>query len=322
VVRDKPYTSGLPKNTLLVLVAVTLTAGLLYLGVSLWVGFGDVVAALREVGAWSLLGVLAASLSSYALGFVRWQAYLRLLGHPVPNAKSLSIYLGSFALAMTPARSGELLRGVFLQKYGVPFPASFAAFAAERVIDLLAMVLLVAAGLWSYAPARPMMFVVVSGSVAVLVVLNLPNALQKFRSWAHSRLPKRLSGVVLGLVDTALHFRSLFGPRGIGLGLGLGLLIVALEGLGLFILLMSLDSGIGLLTALAIYGFSLLAGALSFLPGGVGGFEAAMILLLTANGLAEAQALAVTLLLRLGTLWFAVLLGIVVLPRIARALGS
>jgi uncharacterized membrane protein YbhN (UPF0104 family) len=64
-----------------------------------------------------------------------------------------------------------------------------------------------------------------------------------------------------------------------------------------------------------MYGCSLNAVALNFLPG-VGGFEAAMILLLTAHGLAEAQAVAVTLLLRLGTLWFCGVAGVFVLPRV------
>jgi glycosyltransferase 2 family protein len=310
--------SSLPKNTLPVLIVVIVLSALAYLGVSLWAGFENVLQAVRDVGVVGLAGVFVASLTSYALGFVRWQGYLKLLGYTVPRLQNLNIYLGSFALAMTPARSGELLRGVFLQKYGVPFPASLAAFAAERIIDLLAMALLVAIGLWTYAPARPMMLVVVIGICAVVTLLNLPKFLQALRGFAETKLPNKVSGVATGLVDAALNFRNLFNVWGLGYGLSLGLLIVAAEGLGLYILLQSLGSDVGLFTALAIYGFSLLAGALSFLPGGIGGFEAAMILLLTANGLSEAQAVAVTLLIRVGTLWFAVLLGIVLLPRVAQ----
>jgi glycosyltransferase 2 family protein len=321
MVRKKPKTNTptLPKNTMTILIVVVVLAALAYLAVSLWAGLGEVMKAVRDVGPLGLLGVFAASFCSYILGFVRWEGYLKLLGYTVPRLQNLNIFFGSFALAMTPARSGELLRGVFLQKYSVPFPASFASFAAERIIDLLAMALLVAIGLWTYAPARPMILLVVLGILAVVAILNLPKFLQTLRTFAASKLPQKLSGVATGLVDTALNFRNLFGLRGSGFGLSLGLLIVAAEGLGLYILLQSLGSGIGLFTALAIYGFSLLAGALSFLPGGVGGFEAAMILLLTANGLSEAQAVAVTLLIRLGTLWFAVLLGIILLPRVGRS---
>jgi uncharacterized protein (TIRG00374 family) len=310
--------SSLPKKTLPILIAVVVISALVYLAVSLWAGFGNVVQAVKDVGVFGLAGALLASLTSYALGFVRWQGYLKLLGHSVPRAKNLSIYLGSFALAMTPARSGELLRGLFLQKYGVPFPASLAAFAAERIIDLLAMALLVTLGLWTYSPARPMIFVVVLGVVTVITLLNLPKFLQALRTFAETKLPAKLSRIAVGLLGAALNFRSLFRLQGLGYGLSLGLFIVAAEGIGLYLLLQSLGSGISLFTALAIYSFSLLAGALSFLPGGVGGFEAAMILLLSANGLAEAQAVAVTLLIRVGTLWLAVLIGILLLPRVAK----
>jgi uncharacterized protein (TIRG00374 family) len=52
-----------------------------------------------------------------------------------------------------------------------------------------------------------------------------------------------------------------------------------------------------------------LAGALSFLPGGLGGAEAVMGVMLVAFGADGAAAVAITLLCRIATLWFAVALG-------------
>ncbi len=54
----------------------------------------------------------------------------------------------------------------------------------------------------------------------------------------------------------------------------------------------------------------MLAGAVSFLPGGLGGAEAAMLTLLIYGGLELPEAAAVTLVIRITTLWFAVLLGL------------
>lgn len=307
-----------PKNTLAVLISVIVVAAVAYMVLSLRAGFDDVVRAVRDIGVAGLLvGVIATSLASYSLGFLRWQKYLKLLGYRVPACENLKIFLGSFALAMTPARSGEILRGLFLRNYGVPFPVSFAAFVAERIIDLLAMSLLVAIGLWSYTPARPLILLVGLGISAVVVILNLPSILQTLRS-AALKLPLRFRSLAVGMVDTALNFRSLFGFKGSSYGLAMGVCIVALEGFGLYMLLQSLGADIGFFRSLAIYGFSLLAGALSFLPGGMGGFEAAMLLLLTSSGLNEAQSVAVTLLIRLGTLWLAVLVGMGVLTSLAK----
>jgi uncharacterized protein (TIRG00374 family) len=64
--------------------------------------------------------------------------------------------------------------------------------------------------------------------------------------------------------------------------------------------------------AMVIYAATTIAGALSFLPGGLGVTEGAMTLLLvrSAAHLDEATATAATLLTRFATLWFAVVLGL------------
>jgi len=54
----------------------------------------------------------------------------------------------------------------------------------------------------------------------------------------------------------------------------------------------------------------MLAGAISFLPGGVGGAEAVMAAMLVAAGAPEAKAVAATVIIRLATLWFAVAIGV------------
>jgi len=58
-----------------------------------------------------------------------------------------------------------------------------------------------------------------------------------------------------------------------------------------------------------IYSVSVLAGALSFIPGGLGSTEAVMVLLLTLVGVNTPAAIAATLICRLATLWFAVIIG-------------
>lgn len=63
--------------------------------------------------------------------------------------------------------------------------------------------------------------------------------------------------------------------------------------------------------AIFVYALSMLAGALSFMPGGLGGAEAVMVSLLVWKGLSSADAIAATILIRLATLWFAVVIGAV-----------
>ena len=92
-------------------------------------------------------------------------------------------------------------------------------------------------------------------------------------------------------------------------GLGLGVLSWGLEGFSLY--LVARDAGVGLsvATGIGIYAIAVLAGALSFLPGGLGSAEAVMGMLLMAFGADGPSAVAITLLCRIATLWFAVALG-------------
>ena len=52
-------------------------AALGYLGLSLWAGWRDVVAAVVQVGPWVLAGLLALSLVNYLLRFLRWAGAMR-----------------------------------------------------------------------------------------------------------------------------------------------------------------------------------------------------------------------------------------------------
>ena len=61
---------------------------------------------------------------------------------------------------------------------------------------------------------------------------------------------------------------------------------------------------------MSIFALAMVAGALTFMPGGIGGAEAVMILMLKATGMGDAEAITGTLLCRLATLWLAVGLGL------------
>ena len=67
------------------------------------------------------------------------------------------------------------------------------------------------------------------------------------------------------------------------------------------------------LLAAAVYALSMLAGAASFMPGGLGGAEAAMGFMLLTLGLSGPDAVSATLICRIATLWLAVVIGLVAL---------
>ena len=289
-------------------------AALGYLGLSLWAGWREVVAAVVQVGPLVLVGLLLLSLVNYLLRFVRWARYLKLLDAPVPWRINLDAYFSGFALTTSPGKVGEMLRSVLLKPHGVPHPASVAAFFAERVSDLLAILVLAAVGLWAYAPARPVVGLALAAVVVALLLVQWTALITAIDRWAQAK-PQKWARLVVKLCEVVLHFRRCFSLPAMSMGLTLGIVAWFAEGLGFWWLLVALDHPLPMSTAVFIYAFAMLVGALSFLPGGLGGSEAAMIALLALNGFPEASAVTATLICRLATLWFAVGLGAMFLAR-------
>ena len=310
-VSSLPLSSRLPLRAVFWSVAL---AALGYLGLSLWAGWRDVVAAVVQVGPLVLIGLLALSLANYLLRFVRWARYLALLDAPVAWRINLDAYFSGFALTTSPGKVGEMLRSVLLKPHGVPSAASVAAFFAERVSDLLSILVLAAVGLWAYAPARPVVGLALAAVVVALLLVQWTALIAAIDRWAQAK-PQKWARFVVKLCEVILHFRRCFSLPAMSMGLAFGVVAWFAEGFGFWWLLQALGHPLPMSTAVFIYAFAMLVGALSFLPGGLGGSEAAMIALLALNGFPEASAVTATLICRLATLWFAVGIGALFLAR-------
>lgn len=110
----------------------------------------------------------------------------------------------------------------------------------------------------------------------------------------------------LTLLDTS---RRLLTPAPFVIGLGIAIVSWACEGWALYLVLDGFGLAVPLLTAFSIYGLATVVGAASMLPGGLGGFEAVMLLMLTTLRISPAAAVAPLVLIRFSTLWFGSLVG-------------
>ena len=297
------------------MVITIVIAAIGYLIFSLWGGWENVVAAISHVGFYGVLLALVLSLFNYGLRFVRWQHFLHVLGYDVPILSSLRIYVAGFSLTTTPGKAGEALRGVFLADFGVPFRRSFGALLAERISDLNAIVILAATGLWIFPEARLLVIIAGLFVVILLYIVQKDTWLQAAERFALKRLPGRFAHIIEFLIETVLAFRSCFKPRVLVAGILLGCLAWGAEGTAFYCLLQLSGYDVPFLTAVFIFTFSLLVGAVTLIPGGLGTTEIAMLQLLLLNGVPKSGAVAITLLIRLCTLWFSVLLGLIALPK-------
>ena len=286
-----------------------------YMAVSMWSGWQEVFAAASRIGLTGITIALILSLVNYGLRFVRWQYYLSLLGHPVPVTTNLRIYLAGFALTTTPGKTGEMIRSVFLAPLGVPYSKSLAAFFSERLSDLIAVLAIAMMGISSYPQSRPVFYFLAAFAMAVLLVIHRQSWLNRTKKFFANRLSGKLHHTVAGLIDIALYSRQLYRWMPLFSGLALGFVAWWAEAYAFHLMAGWIGLQLPLSVTVFIYAFSMIIGAISFLPGGLGSVEVAMVALLILNRVSAAEAVALTVLIRMTTLWFAVAIGLGMLLR-------
>ena len=261
--------------------------------------------------AWSaFVAALGLALANYSLRFVRWQLYLRMQAVRVPVASSAVVFGAGLSLSITPAKLGELVKSYLLREmHDVPAPRTAPIIVAERVTDLIALLCLAVVGVAAYG-VDPTLVIAAGVLIAIGLVLLAWQRPTRALIDLVTR-PGRLRRLRDPLHETLGHLSSLCRPGPLALATLIAVPAWACECVGFYLICDAFPGAhVDLGLAMVIYAGTTIAGALSFLPGGLGVTEGMMTLALVRWRLDRATAVAATLLTRLATLWFAVLLGI------------
>jgi uncharacterized membrane protein YbhN (UPF0104 family) len=254
--------------------------------------------------------LLLFALTSFVLRYARWFWLLRWAGSEVPVWQGWLAYLSGFAFTATPGKVGELVRIRYFGRLNVEGSRVMSAFVFERALDLVVVFCL--ATLWV---VDTQMFVVAATFVLVFLVLV---GLVIYKPMTLDALGMALIGYGFGRVGRLLRFvaQAMAGcvvwlrPVPVMSSLLLGLGAWCSIALAFVFLLNEMQLHVPFLAAFAAYPLAMLAGAASMLPGGVGSTEAAIVFQLQWHGVPLATALLVAVVIRLGTMWIAVVCGL------------
>jgi uncharacterized membrane protein YbhN (UPF0104 family) len=291
-------------------------AVILYVAAIIWVEADDLAAALQGYKWSALAAAIALSSVNYALRFWKWELCLGWLrvrdeAPELGRGRSALIYLAGLSMSVTPGKVGEVLRSVLLRASdGVAFARTAPVIVADRLTDLVALVVLALMGTLEHPEYAPVMAVTMVLVVLGIAVLGSPRALRGILGLL-GRLPGadglvERTGTMVESSAVLLQWRRLA---------VLALISVAgwgLECVGYWMILhgfAGVDASLALCTFL--WSITTLIGALSFLPAGLGATEGSLAVLVTslAVGVTAASAVASTLLIRAATLWYGELVG-------------
>jgi uncharacterized protein (TIRG00374 family) len=296
----------------------TLLGVAVYVAISLYADVTALAGRLQRFSWILLVPVLGLTFTNYLLRFAKWHYLLRRTGAQVAPGHSFLVFLSGLSMGITPGKIGELLKSYLLRRtHDLPMARTAPVVVAERITDLVALMLLCLVGVFSYAtePGFRLLLGLAGAAVVALTAVLASRRLLSGVARLCARLPllRRLAPKMTELAD-AMSAQLTPGPLAVTTALSLAAWLC--ECLGFWLVIGGLPGvSAPLQLAIFIYAATTVLGALSFLPGGLGVTEGGMTLLLvrTAHGITRSGAAAITILIRLCTLWFGVVVGLVAL---------
>lgn len=254
--------------------------------------------------------ILSASLVAYLLRFLRWRWLLMAGGYVTPAKAGFLAYLSGFAFTASPGKVGELLRLRYFAHMGVPHARVISCFVFERLMDL-AVLLLFASLIATQAPDFGVAVGFVTLVLVAVIIVAHSGRLRRIAQYGlHAEGLTRIALILRtlhrGIVETGQFLRPVtlasaaacgilaWGTQCASYSVALGLLGIELPWPVLF----------------AVPPASMLIGAASMVPGGIGTTEAATVVLLASFGIDLDRAVLAAIALRLGSIYFAIAIGI------------
>lgn len=181
--------------------------------------FADVWTHVQSARVDMLVAGLGCVALTYVLRTIRWQYLLSPLGPTRFRNVFRTTMIGFAALGLLPARAGDVLRPYLLaRREGLRVPATFATVVMERVLDLVAVLALLATFVWGMADGAALppdliapikTSAAVAGAVAVVLMILM---------WLLASHPERIGRLVFAaarvlpnrVADRLAQFATLF----------------------------------------------------------------------------------------------------------------
>ncbi len=277
-------------------------------------GWEETVEQIKKVSIWQIGLLLCLSLVNYLARGLRWHVYTSALDLDTGLIRDFRHYLGGFALTVTPGRLGELIRLNWIaRETGASYDSTAPLALVDRAADLISVGLLLVITLSLSTAGINGGVLVAVAAIIVAVIVTRPSLF----NWLITRAYKMtaMAPRLFARIRKAARRLHVFSSLHVAIpALLLGMIGWFSEGFAFYLLLEWLGTDVGVWTAASIFLFSMMTGGATGMPGGVGGAEAAMIGLLSIQGIPLEVSVPATVIIRATTLWFAIIIGLGVFP--------
>ena len=226
---------------------------------------------------------------------------------------SFLIFLGGYSMIMTPGGVGLIIKSYLIQKkYGHKISKSIPLVFAERFYDILAVEIIILSTLFLFFSITSVILSILLGIGIGIAILFIK--VKKFNSFFLSIITK------LKIIDDEQNSKELFLETiqklfKIKFFIKISIIITALtffEGIIIFLSFQIFNIDIGYIESVQVYYTSMLLGALSLLPAGIGAIESLFVFLLSEKNISLDLATSTILFIRFITIWLLAGIGIII----------
>jgi len=216
--------------------------------------------------------------------------------------------MASLTMSVTPGKIGELIKPYMIKEInGTSISKTVPIVFAERVTEFTALLFIIAFGIKVFN--HNYLILVITLFLFLLLLVFILN--------------KRISGLVLSKLNR-IHFlkkyvdpinisfsnsRDLLEIKPFALMFLFSLLIWLIEAFGFYLIFIGFNLDISIIWAYFTYLFSVFVGSIAIIPAGLGVTDGSITFLLSQNELSKDISVSMALIIRIATLWFALLIG-------------
>ena len=244
---------------------------------------------------------------------IKWHFLLKNCEIDIPLRKSIAVFFAGVAFEITPGQIGALIKSQLLKtSSNIPRTKTVPIIVAEKVYDLIGAILASIIGIIILGMDFYLIIIAILALAVIFFFMFYRPASEIF----FKRITK--TKFFSKYVDNMSEFHTIIqkstNVKAATVCILLGVTYWFIISAAAYYTLIAFDINVlDYLTVLAIYTTSILLGAISFVPAGIGVAEGSIAGLFTLNGIDVSTALILSVMIRVLTLWFSVSVGFIAL---------
>ncbi|MGI0010691.1 MAG: lysylphosphatidylglycerol synthase transmembrane domain-containing protein [Nitrosopumilaceae archaeon] len=292
---------------------VILIVMILYVGLALYSDVEKFSKVFIDIDYWYVLPILILMTINNLLLGIRFYRMIRILGIDISFKKSITIYLASLSLEVTPAGAGQIIQSHMIKKAsGDAISKTLPVVIVEKWSELVSILVILASFLFIENIIESQIILIIGLVISFILagIMRISTIFSGFKKiikkvWFLKELEENIE-------NSQNTLKILMSSKMILEGLLITIPAKIIYAVSAFLAFQAVGIKLDFIFSTHIFFTSLITGVISLLPGGFGVTEGSMVGLLAKYGNDFTVAAAAVIFVRLTTIWYSTILGFII----------